>query len=157
MAKRTPDKVQHELRGYAVLQDQLSRLVTQARTQDPNIGALILYGSLARLKPHKTSDVDLLVLCWQPRAFIEAEEASGRGMYLIVEVTSPDEEWSLSPMVTNLHTSDLPAALLANIAQEGVLLYQQRGITLPPVLGELVPYERWAERVAGKLKHAQVA
>jgi predicted nucleotidyltransferase len=157
MARRTQEKTQHDLHSYAVLRDQISRLVALARTQDSNIGAMVLYGSIARLRPHRNSDVDLLILCWEPRAFIEAAEDSGRGIYLIVEVTRPDEEWSLSPMVTDLHVSDLPEALLANIVQEGVLLYQQEGITLPNVLAELIPSERWAERVAEKLKHAQVA
>lgn len=136
----------HYQRGYAVLLTQISRLVMLAR-QDSNIGALILYGSLARLSPRLTSDVDLLLLCKEPQAFIRAEEASGRGMYMMVEATSPDEEWSLAPQVTNLSASDLPAALLANIAEDGVLLYQRKGIELPGAMAKLMPYERWLARV----------
>lgn len=129
-----------------MLLTQINRLMQAAR-QDSNIGAMILYGSLARLSPHLTSDVDLLLLCKEPQAFIQAEEASGRGMYMLVEATSPDEGWSLAPQVTDLSASDLPAALLANIADDGILLYQREGIALPGALAKLTPYERWAARV----------
>lgn len=129
-----------------MLLTQISRLVMLAR-QDSNIGAMILYGSLARLSPHLTSDVDLLVLCQEPQAFIQAEEASGRGMYMMVEATSPDEEWPLAPQVTDLSASDLPAALLANITEDGILLYQREGTVLPRALAESRPYEHWLARV----------
>lgn len=148
MARRSIDKAQRYQRGYAVLLTQISRLMAMAH-QDPNIGAMLLYGSLARLRPHLTSDVDLLVLCQEPQAFIQAKEASGRGMYMMVEATSPTEEWPLSPLVTDLGASDLPVALLTNIAEDGVLLYQREGITLPRALAELTPYERWVARVEG--------
>lgn len=146
MARRSIEKAQRYRRGYAVLLTQISRLVMLAR-QDSNIGAMILYGSLARLNPHLTSDVDLLLLCKEPQAFIQAEEASGQGMYMIVEATSPDEEWPLAPQVTDLSASDLPAALLANIAEDGILLYQREGTVLPCALAESRPYEHWLARV----------
>ena len=148
MAKRSIEKTQRYRQGYSVLLTQISRLVTLAR-QDPNIGGMLLYGSLARLSPNLTSDVDLLVLCQEPQAFIQAEESSGRGMYMMVEATSPDEEWPLSPLVTDLSASDLPVALLNNIAEDGVLLYQREGATLPRALAGLASYERWLVRVEG--------
>jgi hypothetical protein len=144
MAK--PKLEPHLYRGYPLLLTQLRHLV-RLSAQDANIGALILYGSLARLTPHESSDVDLLVLCQEPQAFIDAEEASGRGMYMIVEVTHPAEVWSLAPQVTDMQASDLSPVLLANIAHDGVLLYQRGGATLPPALAKLVPQERWMERV----------
>jgi predicted nucleotidyltransferase len=146
MARRSIEKAQRYQRGYAVLLTQISRLVMLAR-QDSNIGAMILYGSLARLNPHLTSDVDLLLLCKEPQTFIQAEEASGRGMYMIVEATSPEEEWPLAPQVTDLGASDLPIDLLNNIAKDGVLLYQGEGTALPGAMAELTPYEHWVARV----------
>lgn len=137
-------------RGYPILLAQLSQLV-RLSVQDPNIGALVLYGSIARLTPHWSSDVDVLLLCQKPQAFIWAGEASQQGMYLIVEVTSPEEEWSLAPQVTDLAASDLSPTLLANIAHDGVLLYQRAGTTLPPAMVGLLPYERWMERVQRRL------
>ncbi|HEY7355678.1 MAG TPA: nucleotidyltransferase domain-containing protein [Ktedonobacterales bacterium] len=146
MARRSIEKAQRYQRGYAVLLSQISHLVTLAQ-QDPNVAAILLYGSLARLQPHLTSDVDLLVLCQEPQAFIRAPESSGQGMYMMVETTSPDEEWPLSPLVTDLGASDLPVALLNNIAQDGILLYQREGTTLPHALAAPIPYERWVARI----------
>jgi hypothetical protein len=154
MARRSVEKTQRYRRAYTVLLSQISHLVTLAR-QDPNIGAMLLYGSLARLTPHLTSDVDLLVLCQEPQGFIQAEESSGRGMYMMVEATSPDEEWPLSPLVTDLGASDLPVALLNNIAEDGILLYQREGTVLPRALAEAAPYERWVARIEWILNDAR--
>lgn len=146
MARRSIEKAQRYQQGYVVLLTQISQLVTMAR-QDANIGAMLLYGSLARLSPRLTSDVDLLILCQEPQAFIQADETSGRGMYMMVEATSPNEEWPLSPLVTDLGASDLPVPLLNNIAEDGVLLYQREGTALPRTLARVAPYERWMSRV----------
>ena len=55
-------KAQLYLRGFPTLLEQIRRLVALV-PQDTNIGALILYGSIARLTPRNSSDADLLVLC----------------------------------------------------------------------------------------------
>lgn len=147
MSRRSrAEKAKRYQRAYAVLLAQISQLVALAR-QDANIGAMLLYGSLARLNPRLTSDVDLLILCQEPQAFIQADEASGQGMYMMVEATSSAEEWPLSPLVTDFNASDLPDALLANIAQDSVLLYQREGTTLPRALAEPRLYKYWAAQV----------
>jgi hypothetical protein len=133
-------------RGYTVLVDQLDHLVHLIGQQDPNIGAAVLFGSTARLTPRAASDVDLLVLCHEPRDFI-APAREGVGMSLLGAATRPGEEWGLIPVVSNLKGSDLPEALLANIARDGVLVYQQPGAMLPPALAHLPTYAQWRERV----------
>ena len=73
---RLINKVRSYERAYAVLLTQINQLVSLAR-RDANIGAILLYGSLTRLNPRLTGDVDLLIHCQEPQAFIQADEASG--------------------------------------------------------------------------------
>lgn len=121
-------KAQLYLRGFPALLEQIRRLVALA-PQDTNIGALLLYGSTSRLAPRPSSDADLLVLCQQR---FNREEDERRGFALILEATSALDEWPFAPYVTDLAASDLPPALLRNIARDGVLLYCQPGLALPP-------------------------
>lgn len=146
-------KAQLYLRGYPTLIDQINRLVSLAQTRDPNIGALILYGSTARLAPRYASDADVLVLCERPREFSphSPENRQDRGIYLIVEATSAEDEWPFAVLDTDLQGSDLSPLLLANVTRDGVLLYQREGVSLPPALEKLQPYETWLKRVQALL------
>ncbi len=146
-------KSQLYLRGYPTLIDQINRLVNLVREHDPNMCALILFGSTARLTPHWASDADLLILCQRPDQFSSYAlgEQQDRGVYLIVEATSEHDEWPFAMLVSDLQASDLSPALLANIAREGVLLYQREGTALPPALAKLLPYEAWLRKVQALL------
>jgi hypothetical protein len=67
-------------------------------------------------------------------------------MALFADLTRPDEEWAFIPIVSDLEGSDLPEALLATIAQDGVLVYHQPGVPLPPALAQIRPYAEWPLR-----------
>lgn len=140
--------------GYRVLLDQLAQLARLSQ-DDENVGVVILFGSTARLTPNNESDADLLFLCHDTRAFIAPAE--GRGMSLLGEITRPGEEWGLIPVVSDLCASDLPPALVANIAREGVLVYQQPGVTLPAAFVQVQPYASWFGHVVLALKKLTVA
>lgn len=148
-------KAQLYLRGFPTLLEQIRRLVALA-PQDANIGALILYGSTARLAPRSSSDADILVLCQEPQRF-NKEADDQRGFALILEATSAEDEWPLAPYVTDLSGSDLPPALLRNIARDGVLLYCRPGVVLPPPLAKVRPYGVWRELAQALLEQYQQA
>ncbi|HLW01136.1 MAG TPA: nucleotidyltransferase domain-containing protein [Ktedonobacterales bacterium] len=148
-------KAQLYLRGFPALLEQIRRLVALA-PQDTNIGALILYGSTARLTPRSSSDADVLILCQNPQRF-NKEEDERCGFALILEATSAGDEWSFAPYVTDLAGSDLPSALLRNIARDGVLLYSRPGLALPTALAKARPYQVWHERVQTLLEQYQQA
>jgi hypothetical protein len=132
--------------GYLVLLEQLDQLSVFLGQQDPNVGAVILFGSTARLTPRWASDVDVLFLCQSPHAFI-APERAGMGMALFADLTRPDQEWAFIPVVSDLEGSDLPEALLLNIAHDGVLVYQQPCVDVPPALAQVRPYAHWLTQV----------
>ena len=126
------------LQGYRVLAHQLIELAELIGQRDPNIGTVLLFGSTARLNAHEASDVDLLFLCFDPRVFT-APPREGVGMSLLVDITSPEEEWGLVPVVTDLCASDVSEALLANVARDGVVVYHLPSASLPPVLAQVPP------------------
>ncbi|HEY7346952.1 MAG TPA: nucleotidyltransferase domain-containing protein [Ktedonobacterales bacterium] len=148
-------KAQLYLRGFPALLDQIRRLVALA-PQDTNIGAIILYGSTARLAPRSSSDADVLVLCQNPQRF-NKEEDERQGFSLMLEATSAADEWPFTPYVTDLAGSDLAPALLRNIARDGVLLYGRSGLVLSPALAKVRPYRVWQERVQALLERYQQA
>lgn len=149
-------KAQLYLRGFPALLEQIRRLVDLA-PQDSNIGALMLYGSTARLAPRSSSDADLLVLCREPQRFNKEEEDERRGFALILDATSAHDEWPFAPYVTDLAASDLPPALLNNVARDGVLLYSRPGMALPPALAKVRSYQDWQEQVQALLKRYRQA
>jgi predicted nucleotidyltransferase len=134
------------LQGYRVLASQLIELAQVVDQRDPNIGAVLLFGSTARLDAHEASDVDLLFLCFDPHVFT-APPHEGVGMSLLVDITSPEEEWGLVPVVTDLCASDVSEALLANIARDGVVVYQLPSVSLPRVLAQVPPLASWLAQV----------
>ncbi len=135
--------------GYTILGLELEHLA-RLFPQDENVLALILFGSVARLAPHHASDVDLLVLCQTPEQFFSQGERLGAS--LLIEAMQGREVWGLSPLVSDQQGSDLTEALLANIAQDGVLVYQQAGFKLPPALAYLQPYDHWYARIRQALE-----
>jgi hypothetical protein len=136
----TPKQRRLYQRGFAGLLTQIAHLVQLAEAPDSNIGALVLYGSTARLEPHRDSDADLLVLLgdWERRSQVSA---------LIVEASSIHDIWPFSPLRTTLQVGNLPLDLLEQIAQDGVLLYLRPGVPLPPVLRSIHSFEHWRTRV----------
>jgi predicted nucleotidyltransferase len=127
-------------RGYAGLLAQITRLIQLAQAPDSNIGALVLYGSTARLEPHRDSDADLLVLLcdWEQRS---------QGSAVVVEASSIEDVWPFSPMRTDLQATNLPEDLLEQIAQDGVLLSLRPGLQLPAALQSIQTYEQWHGQV----------
>jgi hypothetical protein len=146
-------KAELYLRGLPTLLEQIRRLVALV-PQDTNIGALILYGSTARLTPRYSSDADVLVLCRDSRRF-NKEEHDRQGFSLILEATSAADEWPFAPYVTDIEGSDLSPALVKNIARDGVLLYCRPGLTLPPALAKVRPYQTWQKQVQAVLERYQ--
>lgn len=139
------------LQGYRVLANQLIELAELIGQRDPNIGAVLLFGSTARLDAHEASDVDLLFLCFDPRVFT-APPREGMGMSLLVDIISPEEEWGLVPVVTDLCASDVSEALLANVARDGVVVYHLPSVSLPPVLTQVPPLASWLAQVQRLLR-----
>lgn len=138
------------LQEYPRLLRQIRTLVKLVPEQDTNVASLVLYGSAARLEPHAFSDADLLLLLHNPRV-IYAIGKTARIIQLIGEAQiPPDDEWAswtFSGMLGNAQASDLDEDFLANVARDGVLLYQQEGTPLPPTLADLQPFSVWLERV----------
>ncbi|HEY7349715.1 MAG TPA: nucleotidyltransferase domain-containing protein [Ktedonobacterales bacterium] len=136
-------------RGYAGLLAQITRLVQLAQAPDSNIAALVLYGSTARLEPHRDSDADLIVLLcdWEQRSQASA---------IVVEASSIYDVWPFSPLRTDLQASNLPADLLDQVAQDGILLYLRPGLQLPAALQSLRPYEHWLGQVE-RLLHQPIS
>lgn len=60
-------------------------------------------------------------------------------------------------MLGNAQASDLDEDFLANVARDGVLLYQQEGTPLPPALAGLQPFSAWQERVNALLAECEQA
>lgn len=138
------------LQEYPRLLRQVHTLVKLVSEQDTNVASLVLYGSAARLEPHAFSDADLLLLLHNPRLIYEIGKTA-RIIQLIGEAQIPPDDdwcsWTFSGMLGNAQASDLDEDFLANVASDGVLLYQQEGTSLPPALAELQPFPAWLERV----------
>ncbi len=145
------------VREYPRLLRQVRRLI-ELVPQDPNVVLLALFGSTARLEPDPYSDSDLLILLHNPRE-LYALDKTARIVQLIGEAEeAPYEEWCdwpFSGMVGNAQGSDLDADFLANVAHDGVLLYQQEGMPLPPALAGLAPFDAWLERVQALLAECE--
>jgi len=126
--------------------------------QDLNVACLALFGSTARLTPGPESDADLLILAHNARLFYEVGKAA-RVMYLLREAWEAPEgqwcAWSFSAITSDAHASDLDEDFVAIVAHDGVLLYQQEGVALPPALAGLTPYAVWLKRVEALLDRCE--
>jgi hypothetical protein len=140
-------------RAYPALLCQIDEL--RARLgQDDNIGLVVLFGSTARLTPHRNSDADLLILAQQPERYYRHPPQAGVALLVAAEQAAIEHggwEWPFISVVEQ-RASDLPPALLENIARDGVLLYQRQDAPLPPPLTRLLPYETWRMRVEALLE-----
>jgi len=137
------------LQEYPRLIRQINRLIAFA-PGDPNLALLALFGSAARLTPGPSSDADLLILLHNERQFHDLTQI-GTGIDLLqMAQDAPRGEWCawpLSGVTGNAQASDLDEDFVSNVGQDGVLLYRQAGVTLPPALAGLTPYAVWLERV----------
>jgi len=147
------------LQEYPLLIRQITRLVELVRDHDPNVTLLALFGSTARLAPHRSSDADLLVLVHDIRQFYPlttgAQSASVLGLLREAE-DAPDGRicrWHFSIVPGNALGADVDEEFLKNVAGHGVLLYRQEGASIPPVLEHLQPFDIWLERVQALLEH----
>jgi hypothetical protein len=140
-------------RAYPALLCQIDHL--RARLpHDDNIGLVVLFGSTARLTPHWNSDAELLILVRQPARFYQHQPHSGVALLVEAEQVAMGRggwEWPFISLVEQ-QVSDLPTTLLEDIAHDGVLLYQQQGMSLPPPLAQLLPYETWGKQVESLLE-----
>ena len=143
-------RAQFYLRHYPRLLRQIHALVQLVQEQDPNVALLVLYGSTARLEPHAFSDADLLLLLHNPRVIYEIGKTA-KVVHLIGEAQIPPDDkwcdWTFSGMLGNAEASDLDEDFVANVAGDGILLYQQEGVSLPPALAGLQTFSAWQERV----------
>lgn len=138
---------------YPLLLGQIERLVELVERNDPNVALLALFGSTARLTPHRSSDADLLVLVHDLRPF--HPYITGCQIAPILRLmgqaeNAPDGHicrWHFSLVEGNLLGDDIDEEFLENVAAHGVLLYRQAGVSLPPVLDSLQPFPDWVERV----------
>lgn len=141
--------------AYSALLCQIDRLRALLQ-HDDIIDLVVLFGSTARLTPHRNSDADLLILAGQPERFYQRMDHTQAGVALLVAAEQAAMEhggweWPFISLVEK-QVSDLPPALLANIAREGVLLYQRQEVSLPPPLTQLLPYATWRKRVEALLE-----
>jgi predicted nucleotidyltransferase len=158
--KISQKRAQLYLREYPLLLQKLKKLVELVQTLDPNVALLALFGSTARLEPREFSDIDLLILLHE----IQWLARDGRGKALFVHLLGeteymPGEEimcgWPFTGVVGNAEGSDIDPEFLENIGAHGVLLYQQEGVTPPPALQHLLPFDAWLGRVQALLAECE--
>ncbi|HEY1390436.1 MAG TPA: nucleotidyltransferase domain-containing protein [Ktedonobacterales bacterium] len=146
-------------REYPLLLSQLEHLVALARTYDPNIAFIALFGSTARMEPGRYSDAERLILVRDQAQFYAAQPTPGAALlwmaYQADASSSGDDErlgsWPLTAVVSDAAASDLDHDFLNNVARDGVELYRQTGYIPPDILARLTPWERWRRRVTRKL------
>ncbi len=143
---------------YPFLIRQIERLVALVRAGDPNVSLLALFGSTTRLTPHRSSDADLLVLVHDMRQFYPL--TTGAQSAPILELAQEAEDapdgqicrWHFSIGSGDTLGRDIDEEVLENVAEHGVLLYQQEGAAIPPVLSSLRPYAAWRAQVQALLE-----
>ncbi len=144
---------------YPLLLSQLKHLVILARVRDPNVAFITLFGSAARLEPHKNSDADVLILVHDQTQFYAAQPTPGVALlwmaYQEEAVRSGDDErlsnWPITAVVSDAAASDLDHDFLNNVARDGVELYRQSGYIPPEALAHLMSWERWRRRINKRL------
>jgi predicted nucleotidyltransferase len=146
------------LEQYPRLLRQVGSLVELARSEDPNVALLALFGSVACLKPRDGSDADLLILL-HDLSLLYQPAKTARVVQLLGEAErAPQGErcvWPFSGVVSDAQASDIEPEFLTTIACDGVLLSLQPGVTLPPVLAKLLPYTGWLEQVQALLEECK--
>ncbi|HEU4784551.1 MAG TPA: nucleotidyltransferase domain-containing protein [Ktedonobacterales bacterium] len=147
------------LKEYPLLLSQLKHLVALARTRDPNVAFIALFGSVARMEPGRYSDADVLILVHNQAQFYAGQPTPGAALlwmaYQEEAAASGDDQrlgsWPVTAVVSDVTTSDLDYDFLSNVARDGVELYRQTGYIPPAALAQLTPWERWRRRVTRNL------
>jgi hypothetical protein len=141
--------------AYPALLYQIDRLRMLIQEYDDNVNIVVLFGSTARMTPRLNSDADLLILVQRRDRFYKWVGHSPQGVALLVSAENAAMEqggweWPFISIVEE-QMSDLPPALLENIARDGVLLYQRQGVSSPASLVQFLPYETWRKQVEALL------
>jgi Polymerase beta, Nucleotidyltransferase len=157
--------VQHAT--YLCVCERLERLAHVVEERDPNILAIILYGSIARLTPHRMSDLDVFLIVQDEAQFASAPAASGdrRGIALLSEAEYPAYPemvaWSFSPLAWAVdQLTHVEETLVENIGRDGVLVYSRGSWplpTLPSPWKALASYPQWKQRVEHWSVHVGLA
>ena len=143
-------------REYPRLIATLERIAERASARDDlPINLLALFGSVARLTPHKCSDADLLVLFTGCPDHLTELERTTDLVHIIrrAEDETVDEQyrWPIMPIPGDERTSDLDPDFVATVSREGVLLYYRPGTPVPASLERLEPFDQWKQRVKDEL------
>ncbi len=151
MRRLTAKRAELYLTEYPRALAELHCLARLAAEQDPNVTAIILFGSVARGTPHDGSDIDVLLLLRDVPRFFACDHAT-----LLIQTgncIAPNAipQWGLAPILGASDLHDLDADFIACIAVDGVLLYKNVDVTLPPVLDHLHSFAVWERNIAGLL------
>lgn len=149
------------LREYPRLLHTLTSIIERVKESDLPVSLLALFGSVARLTPHKYSDTDLLVLfTGYPDHLTELERTTDL-LHIIrqAEDETVDEHyrWPIMPIPGDERASDLDPDFIATVGREGVLLYHRPGAPIPESLTHLEPFEQWQRRVGERLARRRSA
>lgn len=142
------------LAGYPTLVRQLTRLATAlGSSTDGPIVSLVLFGSVARLMAGQSSDADLLALHSNDAT---EEHAMTWLIHRIREVDDAQDwtklgnvySWRMIPVFGNAQASNLDPDFLANVGQDGVLIYQRQGTKPPVALAQIRSFASWRREVS---------
>ena len=145
------------LREYPRLIRELNQLIELA-PEHPNITLIALFGSTARLEPRAISDTDLLMLVHDLHPPDEVGKTSSITRLLVKAQDAPYGEWcqwGFSAVDDDAQASHLDEDFVRIVGEDGVLLYQQAGVPIPPALAKLTPYAVWLQRVAALLARCE--
>lgn len=142
---------------YPFLWRRLEYLAGFVGDCDPNVAAIVLYGSVARGTAHAESDVDLLILVKEERQFFSPSLPHlGVHMLTLTEDHVPwsrlDFAWAFSPFVDQLECQYMTDDLIANIQRDGILVHRQPGMRLPFWIEQLHEYGQWKEEMIRQIQ-----
>ncbi len=150
------------MREYPLLIRRLQLLKNYVKDNgDKRIAAIILFGSIARLTASPNSDTDLLVLL-KINGDRTVERDLSHHFYRVIERAEKasgnnDASWHIVPITGDITGNDLDADFLAQIGEDGVLLYHRRDTPLPSALRHLTSFVAWqkqATTLVETLEHA---
>lgn len=112
--------------------------------------AVVLFGSIARLTASPSSDTDLLVLMETDDNRLLERELSHHFYRLVASAETANRDdgslWHIVLITGNAMGDDLDADFLAQVGQDGVLIYQRPGSTLLEVLQHMNSFADWRDR-----------
>lgn len=149
------------LREYPRLLHTLAFIIERVKESDLPVSLLALFGSVARLTPHKYSDADLLVLLTSCPDHLTELERTTDLLRIIrqAEDETVDEQyrWPIMPIPGDERASDLDPDFVATVGREGVLLYHRSGAPIPDALAQMEPFDQWQRRVGERLARRRSA